>query len=77
MTELTDIEPLTFRPTADGGVAVVDVGNLRAIYLTDADVNRLIAATGRRTSPAKARMLRYQIRPCHLRHDPRCGLEPT
>ena len=52
---------MTFRPTDDGGVMVADVGNRRAIHLTDADVNRLIAATGRRVSPAKARMLRYPV----------------
>jgi hypothetical protein len=55
-------EELTFRPDEDGGVVVVDVGSRRAIHLTDADVNRLIAATGRRVSPAKARMLRYRAK---------------
>jgi hypothetical protein len=42
----------------DEGGAIIN----QAIHLTDADINRLIAATGRRTTPARARMLRYTIR---------------
>jgi hypothetical protein len=46
VTELTAIEPVTLRPDDNGGVLVVDIGNRRAIHLTDADVNRLIASHG-------------------------------
>ncbi|MGB7166415.1 MAG: hypothetical protein WBD70_25385 [Mycobacterium sp.] len=44
-------------PDDEGGAIIT-----QAIHLTDADINRLIAATGRRVSPAKARMLRYRVK---------------
>jgi hypothetical protein len=61
VTEQTD--PVAFRPDNDGGMVIFDVGNRRAIHLTEKGLNRLIAATGRRLSPSKARMMRFQIRP--------------
>lgn len=42
----------------DEGGAVI----AHAVHLTADDIDRLLAATGRRVSPAKARMLRYRVK---------------
>jgi hypothetical protein len=56
-------ESVSFRPDKDGGVFVADIGNGRTIHLTERDIDKLIGAVGRRVSPAKARMMRFKVRP--------------